>query len=67
LAALPAVLGVYGVLSYAVSQRTYEIGVKIALGAGEDKVMKSVLFRGLSMAIVGWKLGSILDFSVLES
>jgi putative ABC transport system permease protein len=70
LAALLAVVGIYGVLAYTVSQRTHEIGVKMALGAGKSTVMKSVLFRGLTLAVVGLGIGCVLTIAfsrVMES
>ncbi len=57
LAALLAVVGVYGVLAYTVSQRSNEIGIRLALGAGKTRVVRSVLSRGLAMAGIGLALG----------
>jgi putative ABC transport system permease protein len=53
LALLSAALGVYGVISYAVAQRTQEFGVRMALGAGRMRVMIVVIRRGLVMAAIG--------------
>jgi predicted permease len=52
-----ASLGIYGVLSYAVTQRTQEIGVRIALGAQQRDVLKMVLGQGLAMTLVGVAFG----------
>jgi predicted permease len=57
IALLLAAIGLYGVLSYMVSQRTKELGLRIALGAQRSNVLQLILFRGLSMAIVGLCLG----------
>jgi putative ABC transport system permease protein len=57
LAALLTVVGVYGVLAYTVSQRSHEIGIRMALGAGKGSVVLSVLARGLVMAGIGVAIG----------
>jgi putative ABC transport system permease protein len=56
-AALLAILGVYGVLAYTVTQRTREIGIRIALGAGRENVLGTVMRRGLLMAGAGVAIG----------
>src|SRR5262249_32484063 len=57
LAFVIAAVGVYGVISYAVSQRTREIGIRIALGAGASDVMRMVVWRGMRLALTGVALG----------
>ena len=52
-----AAVGVYGVLSYAVSQCTREIGIRIALGSSRSDVLRLVLTQGLSIAAAGLLLG----------
>jgi putative ABC transport system permease protein len=66
LAVLLACLGVYGVVSYAVVQRTREIGIRMALGAGGGSVVRSVLYRGMLLAFIGVTIGLAGSFALVH-
>jgi putative ABC transport system permease protein len=57
LALLLASVGIYGVLSYVVTQRTNEIGIRMALGAGRGKVLWMILRQGLILTVIGIAVG----------
>jgi predicted permease len=54
-----AALGIYGVMSFSVVQRTHEIGLRMALGAARERVVREILVEGMGTALVGVALGSI--------
>ncbi|HVV72072.1 MAG TPA: FtsX-like permease family protein, partial [Verrucomicrobiae bacterium] len=54
---LLASIGVYGVTAYSVAQRTREIGIRVALGAQRDAVMRLVLKQGMKLAVAGLVIG----------
>jgi len=51
------IVGIYGVVSYAVSQRTYEIGIRVALGARQQNILAMILKRGLALSLAGSAIG----------
>jgi putative ABC transport system permease protein len=59
-----AAIGVYGVISFGVSQRTQEIGVRVALGAQRRDVMRMIVMNGLNLAAVGIAVGALAAFGV---
>jgi putative ABC transport system permease protein len=63
-ALLLAVVGIYGVISYSVAQRTNELGIRLALGARPIDVVRLVLAGGLKLALMGIALGLVLSFVV---
>ena len=59
-----AVVGIYGVMSYAITQRTNEIGIRVALGAQQRDVLWLILGQGLRLALVGGALGVAASFAL---
>jgi putative ABC transport system permease protein len=53
-----AAVGIYGVTSYAVAQRTQELGIRRALGAAEREIVRTVLLRGMAPAFIGCGIGA---------
>ena len=67
LALLLASIGLYGVLSYAVTQRSREFGLRLALGASAESVMRMVIARGLSLAAAGMAIGLALAWALTRT
>jgi predicted permease len=66
LAMLLAAVGIYGVLAYSVAQRTREIGIRTALGAGVPDILLLTVGQGLRLAGAGLALGAILAFLAMR-
>jgi len=67
LALLLAAIGIYGIMSFSIEQRTREIGIRMALGARRRDVLKLVLRNGFSLALIGIGLGLGLSFIATRS
>ena len=62
-----AAIGIYGVISYSVAQRTNEFGIRMALGAGSSDVLKLVVRKGMIIAAAGVVLGLAGALSLAKS
>jgi putative ABC transport system permease protein len=61
---LLAIVGLFGVMSYSVAQRTHEIGVRVAVGAEKSDIMRLILTEGMGIAVVGLGIGLLGAFGV---
>ena len=59
-----AIVGIYGVMSYSVTQRTHEIGIRMAIGAQQRDVFKMILGHGMKLALLGIALGLVGAFAL---
>jgi len=59
-----AVIGIFSVMSLIVTQRTQEIGIRMALGANRVDLLRMVIFRGMKLTMVGLSIGLVLSFAL---
>jgi putative ABC transport system permease protein len=64
IAFLLAIVGIYGVMSYAVTQRTHEIGIRMAIGAQPRDVFKMILGQGMMLTLIGMAAGLLGAFAL---
>jgi ABC-type antimicrobial peptide transport system permease subunit len=59
-----AAIGVYGLMAYSVEQRTQEIGIRLAMGAGPEQVRRMILRHGMTLALLGIAIGTTASFGL---
>jgi len=64
LALVLAMIGIYAVMAYSVSQRTHEIGIRIALGAHRTNILQTILREGASLALLGVAIGFVVALAL---
>jgi putative ABC transport system permease protein len=67
IALLLGVIGIYGVISYTVTQRTQEFGIRMALGASRGRILNAVLWQGLRLTLIGLIVGCVGAFLATQS
>ncbi len=66
MAVLLAAVGLYGLMAYSVQQRTQEIGIRMAIGAGPSDVLSMILAQGMRVALIGVSFGLVAAFALAQ-